>query len=210
MKTVWFILALTIFISTATMCVTHTITNSGFSFSPSTLTINLGDTVKFILGSTHNAREVDLATWNAGGTASNGGFETPFSGGTVLITQVGTHYYVCVPHASIGMNGQIVVNPSTDIQTTTVITPTAFYLKQNFPNPFNPSTIISFNLPKKNHVTLKIYNTIGNEIATLIDGDIQAGTHEIKWDAKTISAGVYFYRIETDEFIGIKKLTLLK
>jgi plastocyanin len=78
MKNFWFIFILTIFVSYRSVSVTHTILNSGFSFSPSTLTINLGDTVKFVLASIHNAREVSQTTWNANGTTSNGGFETPF------------------------------------------------------------------------------------------------------------------------------------
>src|SRR5271157_2217277 len=96
---------------------THTITNSGFTFSPSSITINLGDTVEFVLASIHAAREVDQATWNANGTTSNGGFDLQFGGGTVVLTQTGTHYYVCPPHASLGMKGTIMVNASVDVKT---------------------------------------------------------------------------------------------
>ena len=210
MKNFWFIFILTIFVSYRSVSVTHTIVNSGFSFSPSTLTINLGDTVKFVLASIHDAREVSQTTWNANGTTSNGGFETPFGGGTVLLTQIGTHYYVCVPHASSGMKGQIIINSSADVRPSNNETPSYYRLNQNFPNPFNPSTKISFSLPKKNHVVLEVYNTIGNEIATLVDADLQAGTHEISWVAKSLPSGIYFYRIKTDEFFDTKKLILLK
>ena len=80
---------------------THTITNSGFTFSPSSITINVGDTVNFNLASMHTAREVDQATWNADGTTSNGGFDLPFGGGTVVLTQAGyTILFVSLMHRS--------------------------------------------------------------------------------------------------------------
>jgi plastocyanin len=210
MKNFWFIFILTIFVSYRSVSVTHTIVNSGFSFSPSTLTINLGDTVKFVLASIHDAREVSQTTWNANGTTSKGGFETPFGGRTVLLTQTGTHYYVCVPHASSGMKGQIVVNSSSDVQTFGNNVPFSYNLAQNFPNPFNPTTQISFSLLQKSHVILKIYNAIGTEIATLLDADIQAGTHEINWVPKSLPSGVYFYRMKTAEFVDTKRMVLLK
>ncbi|MDX1907903.1 MAG: plastocyanin/azurin family copper-binding protein, partial [Bacteroidia bacterium] len=93
-------------------CTVWTINDSGLTFTPATITINLGDTVNFVLSATHNAREVSQATWNANGTtALAGGFQAPFGGGTILPAQlgVGTHYYVCTPHASFGMKGTIIV-----------------------------------------------------------------------------------------------------
>ncbi|MBR9975652.1 MAG: hypothetical protein KFF77_08725 [Bacteroidetes bacterium] len=99
---------------------THTISNSGTSFTPATLSINLGDTVVFSLGTTHNAVEVSQATWNSNGnTPLAGGFSLPFGGGTVVPTATGTYYYVCSPHASLGMKGTITVT-STTISTGTI------------------------------------------------------------------------------------------
>jgi plastocyanin len=210
MKNFWFVFILTIFVSYKSVSVTHTIINSGFSFSPSTLTINLGDTVKFVLTTIHNAREVDLVTWNANGITSNGGFDTPLGGGTVLLTQTGTHYYVCINHAFMGMKGQISVNSSSDVKTSTNNVPSSFNLEQNFPNPFNPSTQISFSLPQKSHVTLKIYNAIGQEIKTLVDGETDAGIHEIEFNGSNLASGIYFYRLSTPSFIDTKRLVLLK
>jgi plastocyanin len=210
MKNFFLILILTIFVSYRSVSVTHTIVNSGFSFSPSTLTINLGDTVKFVLASIHDAREVSQTTWNANGTTSNGGFETPFGGGTVLLTQIGTHYYVCVPHASSGMKGQITVNSSNGVHTAGNNLPTSYFLAQNFPNPFNPSTKISFSLMQRSNVTLKIYNEIGEEIKTLIDGETNSGTHDIEFKAADLASGVYFYRLTTPNFNDTKKLIILK
>jgi plastocyanin len=210
MKKFWFVFILTIFVSYRSVSVTHTITNSAFSFSPSTLTINLGDTVKFVLAIIHNALEVDLATWNANGITSNGGFDTPFGGGTVLLTQTGTHYYVCVNHAFLGMKGQIVVNSASDVQTSNNNVPDSYNLKQNFPNPFNPSTKISFSLPQKSNVTLKIYNAIGQEIKTLMEGETDAGIHEIEFNGSNLPSGIYFYRLLTPSYTDTKRLVLLK
>ena len=92
-----------------TMPMMHTVMNMGFSFSPSLLTINAGDTVRFNLDSNHNAVEVSQTTWNANGNTPNGGFSVGFGGGDVVFNTPGTFYYVCQPHASGGMKGRIVV-----------------------------------------------------------------------------------------------------
>ncbi|HUL42738.1 MAG TPA: plastocyanin/azurin family copper-binding protein [Bacteroidota bacterium] len=90
----------------------HKIMNSGTTFSPATLTIAAGDTVVFSIASIHNAVEVSQATWNADGITSNGGFSVPFGGGTIVLSAVGTHYFVCQAHASMGMKGIITVTPA--------------------------------------------------------------------------------------------------
>lgn len=95
------------------------ITNVGFTFSPASLTIEAGDNVTFVLEGIHNAIEVSQATWNVNGTtALPGGFSVPFGGGELLPAQlpVGTHYYVCAPHASLGMKGIIIVGTPTGIE----------------------------------------------------------------------------------------------
>ncbi|RCK75844.1 MAG: Cell surface protein [Ignavibacteriae bacterium] len=114
MKILLIILALlTIFFANYLFCTTHTITNMGFVFNPSIISINLGDTVNFVLESMHNAIEVSEATWNTNGKTPNGGFATPFGGGKVILQSVGTYYYVCSPYAAFGMKGKIIVVAST-------------------------------------------------------------------------------------------------
>jgi plastocyanin len=190
---------------------THTVTNSDFSFSPSSITINIGDTVKFVLESIHNAREVNQATWNANETTSNGGFDLPFGGGTVVLTQTGIHYYVCVPHASLGMKGTITVNSATAVKTISERIPDNFILMQNYPNPFNPSTTISFDLPKTARVSLKVYNILGQVVATLLDEVKQAGSYKISFSAPELGSGVYFYRVVTDGGVAeTRKMVLMK
>lgn len=83
-------------------------------------------------------------------------------------------------------------------------------LSQNYPNPFNPSTRISFNLTSRDFVTLKIYNVLGTEVATLIDEDLEAGYHEVDFNAEGLTSGVYFYTISSDKFTITRKMTLIK
>jgi len=85
-----------------------------------------------------------------------------------------------------------------------------FYLSQNHPNPFNPTTKIQFSLPRPSLVTLKIYNTHGEEVATLVNEKLSAHPYEVKWDASGVANGVYLYRLQTDGFVETKKLTVLK
>ncbi len=89
---------------------TVTVSASGFSFSPSTITIRAGDTVNFAISSIHNAVEVSKAIWDVNGIASNGGFTLPFGGGSHTFTKPGIYYFVCTAHASFGMKGTIIVN----------------------------------------------------------------------------------------------------
>lgn len=85
-----------------------------------------------------------------------------------------------------------------------------FHLEQNYPNPFNPSTNITFDLPKASFVTLKIYNTLGMEIRTLVRKEMNAGKQKITFDATTLSSGVYFYQLSAGNATEIKKMILLK
>ena len=88
--------------------------------------------------------------------------------------------------------------------------PNSFHLFQNYPNPFNPSTKISWELPTNSWLTLKIYNVLGNEVATLVNEEKEAGYHSIKFNASNLPSGVYFYRIKSENFIDTKKMILLK
>jgi uncharacterized Ntn-hydrolase superfamily protein len=101
-----------------------------------------------------------------------------------------------------------------------IISPDEFFLYQNSPNPFNPTTIIRYQIPKDGFVTLKIFDIVGNEVATLVNQEESAGIHEIKFDASQLSnrissrdgyaSGVYFYKIRASEFSDTKKMLLIK
>ncbi len=88
--------------------------------------------------------------------------------------------------------------------------PVLFKLEQNFPNPFNPSTTIRYSLPHRSHVTLAVYNTLGQKISDLVNADIDAGYHEIQFDANNLASGVYFYRMQAGSFADAKRLILLR
>ena len=88
--------------------------------------------------------------------------------------------------------------------------PEVYALEQNYPNPFNPSTTIRFSLPLRDRVTLKVFNMLGQEVATLIDADLLAGTYEATFDASRLATGVYIYRLQTNSFTQTMKMLLVK
>jgi hypothetical protein len=88
--------------------------------------------------------------------------------------------------------------------------PGTFALNQNYPNPFNPSTVISFQIPSASRVTLKVYDLLGREISTLIDGVQTPGSHAVTFNAAKYASGVYFYRLQAGSFTAVKKLVLIK
>ena len=90
------------------------------------------------------------------------------------------------------------------------IAPATYQLLQNYPNPFNPTTIISYGIPVKSNVVLKVFDLIGNEVATLVNEYKPAGTYEVEWNASGLPSGVYFYQLQTEGYIETKKMLLLK
>jgi hypothetical protein len=88
--------------------------------------------------------------------------------------------------------------------------PKEFKLTQNFPNPFNPMTKINFALPKQGFVTLKIYDIIGREIKTLVNEVKQTGYYTVDFNGSSLASGVYFYRIQSGDFISVKRMVLIK
>ncbi|MGH8014592.1 MAG: FG-GAP-like repeat-containing protein, partial [Candidatus Zixiibacteriota bacterium] len=88
--------------------------------------------------------------------------------------------------------------------------PRSFELEQNFPNPFNPTTTISFSIPKKSRVRLEVFNILGQRVRTLVDKELPAGRHTVSLDGEYLSSGIYFYRLVADETVLSRKMTLLK
>ena len=88
--------------------------------------------------------------------------------------------------------------------------PDDYSIDQNYPNPFNPETKIQFQVPKKDFVTIKVFNTLGKEIATLVNEEKQAGKYIVDFNAKGMPSGIYFYTIKTGSFCVTKKMTLIK
>lgn len=98
---------------------------------------------------------------------------------------------------------------STGVENTSSL-PTNFSLEQNYPNPFNPSTTINFNVAKASNVKLTVYNVLGQKVATLVDERMNAGTYNVKFDARKLASGIYFYRLEAGAFTSNKKMMLIK
>jgi hypothetical protein len=94
--------------------------------------------------------------------------------------------------------------------TPTAHVPTVFALHQNYPNPFNPVTEIKYDVPKSVHVTLKVYNVLGAEVATLVNADQKANFYTVSWDARDLASGVYFCTLTAGDFKAVKKMVLLK
>ncbi len=90
------------------------------------------------------------------------------------------------------------------------IAPAGFALGQNYPNPFNPTTSITYSLPLRSHVTLAVFNMLGQKVAELANGEQEAGPHTVRFDASALTSGVYFYRIEAAGFAQTRKLVLVK
>jgi hypothetical protein len=88
--------------------------------------------------------------------------------------------------------------------------PTSFALHQNYPNPFNPTTTIRYSLPHKSQVLLTVYNTLGQQVATIVQAQQDAGSYEVKFDGSALASGVYIYRIQAGSFVQAKKLLLVR
>jgi hypothetical protein len=88
--------------------------------------------------------------------------------------------------------------------------PKEFFLLQNYPNPANPSSKISYGLPRNSHVTLTLYNTLGQQVASLENGEMDAGYYEVQFNGSRLASGVYFYRFQAGDYVATKKLILMK
>jgi photosystem II stability/assembly factor-like uncharacterized protein len=124
--------------------------------------------------------------------------------GRCYVTPVGRGILYGDPNPSDGVHGTIPLGMVPGLVMN------SYSLGQNYPNPFNPSTTISFSLPKRGYTTLKVFNTLGEVVASLVSEELSAGTYERTWDALGIPSGTYFYQLRTDTFSETKKLILLR
>jgi hypothetical protein len=100
--------------------------------------------------------------------------------------------------------------PATGVEESDPSLPRSFSLSQNYPNPFNPATTINFSLPAPSRVRLRVFDTLGREVATLADEPEPAGMNSVRFDGTRLSSGVYYYRIEAGSFAASKPMLLLK
>ncbi len=190
------------FTSLTGLCTVWTITNSGVTFSPATVTINQGDTVNFVLESEHNAIQVSQLTWNANGSvALSGGFQTSFGGGMVLPEQLtpGTHFYVCTPHASFGMKGTIVVQATTGIGNNELLPDFSIQ-----PNPSNGKFKVETKaLQSSKQPDLKVFNVRGEKIHQSV-----ITSQETEIDLNDQSSGIYFVRLDDGQTVRTEKIVI--
>jgi plastocyanin len=180
---------------------TWTVTNVGTSFSPSTLTIMEGDTVVFDLDNDHNSAEVSQATWNANGsTPLAGGWVTAFGGGVVLPADLteGTHWYVCQPHASMGMKGMIIVLGTTSIEDNPFFAGVSIY-----PNPSKGNIYLKGQTGHSKNLQVDIYNVQGVRVygTTKLNN---TSMEEI--EIPTLEEGIYIVRLQSDEGMSMRKV----
>ena len=207
------ILLVTFLLFTASLAysTTRTVTVQNFSFNPSTLNANVGDTIKWQWiegrhtttcdGTNGTSKPVGAASWDATLQAS---------GDTYMykITVPGSYIYNCTFHAP-SMAGSITVTPSAVINLSDVV-PDKFSLKQNYPNPFNPETKINFQLASSGNVKLTVYDLSGKMVTSLVDQRLSPGTYSVSFNGAGLSSGMYFYKLETDLYSEIKRMMLVK
>jgi len=207
-------LIILLWISAALSQTTHTVIvapDGSFAFSPSNLTVKIGDTVRWQWAASNHSTTSDASSaesWDSG--VQNSGFVF-----TRVFNNVGSFPYHCTPHQNFGMTGKIIVEAVSALPEDEAIINRNFQLDQNYPNPFNPTTIIRYsvgsNYDSPLHVELGIYSLTGQKVVTLVSENQQAGTYNVQWDATNFASGVYFYTLETSTgFKRSRKLVLLR
>lgn len=187
MKTRILLSAFTLIFAYSGNCTIWTITNTGETFSPASITVNFGDTIEFVLDGSHNAVQVSQTTWNANGsTPLAGGFQTSFGGGTVYTANhgTGTYYYVCSPHASLGMKGVIQVEGTSNIPL-----PAKERTFGMYPNPADNILFIRIENWKPG-INFRVLDITGRAV---LEGTLVAVISEI--DISRLSTGVYIMQV---------------
>lgn len=167
--------------------------NGGNLFYDTASTVNFSPTP---LQLTHNGKDYYFQRWNGTGNGSYNGTN---------------------PNGVIQSMNNVVVQtavfdtiPPIGIQNLNNGVPQVFQLHQNYPNPFNPVTKIKFDIPKFSNVKIRVYDVIGNEVAQLFNGELNAGYYEADFNASSYASGVYFYKIEAGDYNSVKRMILVK
>ncbi len=165
--------------------------------------------------------------WNTETENNNSGFEIQRSKDNSSFAKIGfipghgtttsTHEYSFIDANAIGhvyyrikqldLNGTFKYSKVVEAA---VSKPVSFSLNQNYPNPFNPTTTISYSIPENSFVTIKLYDVLGNEVASLVKSQMEAGEHSINFNASNLSSGIYYYQLTAGKNISTKKLILMK
>lgn len=205
MKKIYSVLLLSIF-AIGMKATSYTITTSGFSYSPATLTVTVGDVVTISASGSHPLAEVSQATWNAAGTATlSTGFGNKTSAYTFTITSANDIYYVCTNHVSMGMKGMITVSTVGVKEVTDAVSNISL-----FPNPAKNQFSVKFNSTDNGNVSAKIYSICGQEIESLVmNKEFNSGVTTLNFDLQNrIPAGVYFVQLNYNSKKVTRKLII--
>ena len=198
--------------------VTHTVNQSGLNFDPADITIEIGDTVEWIWsGGSHTVTSgTDLSDPEVGML-----FDTPLTSGnpsvTFTFTEVGVQDYFCRPHLNFGMVGSVTVTSASPVDQTPRTA--ALNLQANVPNPFNPSTRITFDLADtgqgSTRVSLRVFDLQGRLVKVLLEESMAADRHTAVWDGRNdqgaaVPSGVYVYRLSAAGKTLARTMTLAK
>jgi photosystem II stability/assembly factor-like uncharacterized protein len=162
------------------------------------------DSVAYLVGS----KKAVMVTTNQGETWNSQ--DTPISS-SITFGQV---FFINEKEGWIvGSNGTILHTTNggvTAIQENTYTLPDEFNLKPAYPNPFNPSTTLEFDIPRTSYISMKVYDIMGREVETLVNEELNVGSYTVKWDATKYSSGVYFYKLHSENFTEMKKMLLVR
>ena len=178
----------------------------GLTYSPNFLSISVGDTVEW---------EGDFITDPLSSTSVPAGaqkfYQGTGNGFTYGVTVAGSYQYQCDAHSSTGMIGSFTASSATGVENGEgSFRPGAFSMRQNYPNPFNPSTTMSFSIASKSFVSMKVFNVIGREVATIVSEELSPGNYTRQWYANGFASGFYFCLLQAVSISETKTLILLK
>ena len=182
----------------------HVVGVKDFVFDPANVDIAVGDTVEWQwINGTH--------TTTSDSTTGQNVWDAPIDAGhqvfRFVITAPGVHNYYCIYHPN--MLGTITATPVNGVDNET--NPLEkFQLSQNYPNPFNPTTSIQYAISSRQFITLKVYNLLGKEIATLVDEEKPAGEYKVEFNGNNLPSSIYFYELKAGNITQTKKMMLLK
>ena len=203
-KIILFILFTTITLNA--FSTTWQIVNSSFIFSPSILTKQQGDIVNFVLASSHDA-VVSQSVWNTDGSSAIIGFSVPFGGGNVSANQLtpGTHYYVCEPHASLGMKGQIIVQSTSGLNDLKVEKSISVY-----PNPIIDHLNIQIDFQQSNTLEVALFDTQGKMVKVMLPGTNVSGLFLQSFDlSNQITRGVNIVKMTAGDVNSYRKIVVM-
>ncbi|MEK6570069.1 MAG: T9SS type A sorting domain-containing protein, partial [Bacteroidota bacterium] len=146
----------------------------------------------------------DGLIWQCGDFQSDG--THPSNSGRLKVAQLLLNFFRTDPTAQVWF----LRSPPTGIERADDQVPGRFVLEQNFPNPFNPTTTIHFSLPQREQVTLKIFDVLGQEVATLVKSEYLAGNHSVVFYAEDLASGIYFYRLDVGANVQQRAMVLQK